>query len=161
MAILPVKSPSTLTIIARGAPLVLLVVTGHGGCCHIFVIWDNRLSSHPFWKLVYGLLGCVTTRAMARWPAVFLDVALFTTLVTSPIIWPGKWPSSRSTTISTAVAFEINLVQSLVDRLLNCHSLCLGSKGWSWDFSLLVAGSHHFESTRSRYSRVASCTKDS
>ena len=33
VAILPVKS---LTIIARGAPLVLLVVAGHGGCCQIF-----------------------------------------------------------------------------------------------------------------------------
>ena len=30
MAILPVKSPCTLTIIARGAPFVLLVVAGHG-----------------------------------------------------------------------------------------------------------------------------------
>ena len=35
------------------------------------------------------------------------------------------------------------------------------SEGWSWEFSLLVAGSHRFESTRSRYSRVASCTRDS
>ena len=38
VAILPVKSPCTLTIIARGAPLVLLVVAGHGGCCQIFGI---------------------------------------------------------------------------------------------------------------------------
>ena len=32
MAILPVKSPCTLTIIARDAPLLLLVVAGHGAC---------------------------------------------------------------------------------------------------------------------------------
>ena len=38
MAILPVKSPCTLTIIARGALLVLLVIAGHGGCCQILVI---------------------------------------------------------------------------------------------------------------------------
>ena len=38
VAILPVKSPCTLTIIARGAPLVLLVVAVHGGCCQIFDI---------------------------------------------------------------------------------------------------------------------------
>ena len=36
-----------------------------------------------------------------------------------------------------------------------------GSEGWSWDFSFLVAGSHLFEFTRSWYSRVASCTRDS
>ena len=38
MAILPVKSPCTLTIIARGAPFVLLVIAGHGGCFQILVI---------------------------------------------------------------------------------------------------------------------------
>ena len=38
MAILPVKYPCALTIIAIGAPLVLLIVAGHGGCCKIFGI---------------------------------------------------------------------------------------------------------------------------
>ena len=38
MAILLAKSPCTLTIIERGAPLVLLVVAGHGGGCKIFGI---------------------------------------------------------------------------------------------------------------------------
>ena len=38
MTILPVKSSCTLTIIAGGAPLVLLVVAGHGGCFQIFGI---------------------------------------------------------------------------------------------------------------------------
>ena len=38
MAILPVKYPCTLTIISRGAPLVLLVVVGHGGCYKVFGI---------------------------------------------------------------------------------------------------------------------------
>ena len=38
MAILPVKSPCTLSIIARGAPLVICVAAGNGGCCQIFGI---------------------------------------------------------------------------------------------------------------------------
>ena len=63
MAILPVKSPWILTIIARGAPLVLVVVTGHGGCCPIFGIWDNRLISHRLWKLICGILGLFHTKA--------------------------------------------------------------------------------------------------
>ena len=124
VAILPVKSPCTLTIISRDAPLVLLVVAGHGGCCQIFGIRFNRISTHPFWKLIYGLLGCVVTRTMCLWPTVFLDMALFTTLVTFPI-WPGKWPFFRATTISTAAALEINLLQSLVDWMFNCHSVCI------------------------------------
>ena len=36
-----------------------------------------------------------------------------------------------------------------------------GSEGWYWEFSLLIAGSHRFKSTRSRYSCVDSCTRDS
>ena len=36
--ILPVKSPRTLTIIARNEQLVILVVAGHGGFCQIFGI---------------------------------------------------------------------------------------------------------------------------
>ena len=131
MVILPVKSPFTLTIIARDAPLVLLVVAGHGGCCQIFGIWVNRLSSNPLWKLIYGLLGCVTTRTIYLWHAVFLDMDLFTTLLTG-FIWPGRWPSSRSTIIYTASALEIDLLQSLVDRLFNVHSVCL----WKWRFIL-------------------------
>ena len=65
MAILPVKSPCTLTIIARGAPLVIIVVAGHGRCCKIFGILDNRLLSNPFWKLVCGLIGWIPTRAIS------------------------------------------------------------------------------------------------
>ena len=133
MAILPVKSPCALTIIARDAPLVLLVVAGHGGCCQIFGIWVNRLSSHPFWKLIYGLLGCVVTRNICLWPTIFMDKTLFTTLVTFPI-WPGKWTFSRAITISTAAALEINLLQSLVDWLFNGQSLCL----WKWSLILIL-----------------------
>ena len=33
------------------------------------------------------------------------------------------------------------------------------SGGFSWDFYLLVIGSHRFESTRSQYSHIASCTR--
>ena len=133
MAILPVKSPCALTNISIGAPLVLLVVTIRGGCCQIFGIWDNRLTSDQFWKLGCVLLGCVPIRAIYRWPAVFMDMALFTTLVTS-YIWPDRWPSSRSTIISTAAALEINLFQSLVDRLFNGHIVCL----WKWRLVLRI-----------------------
>ena len=38
VAILPVKYPCTLTIITICAPLVLLIVAGHGGRCQIFGI---------------------------------------------------------------------------------------------------------------------------
>ena len=38
VAILPVNSPCTLTIIARDASLVILVVAGHDGCYQIFGI---------------------------------------------------------------------------------------------------------------------------
>ena len=138
MYILPVKSPCTLTIIARIAPLVLLIAAGHGGCWKIFGIWNNRLLSHPLWKLIWGLLGWVPTRAFSLWPAVFLDIENFTTLVTSHI-WPGRWSSSRATTIPTAAALEINLFQSLVYQMLNGHSICL----WKWRLisRLLFAGS--------------------
>ena len=127
MATLPAKSLCTLIIIAWGAPLVLLVVAGHDGCCNIFGIWDNRLLSHPFWKLICGLLGWFPNRNISFLPAVFLDMDLFTTLVTS-YIQPRRWPSSIVTTISTATAIGINLIQSLVDRLFNDHSVCL----WNW-----------------------------
>ena len=108
----------------RCTPLVLLSVAVHSGCCQIFGIWENRLLSHPFWKLICGLLGWVPNRAISLLPAVFLDMALFTTLVAS-YIWPVRWPSSRATTISTAEAFEINLLQSLVDLMFNNHSVYL------------------------------------
>ena len=77
MAILPVKYPVTLNIITRGAPLVLIVFAGHGGCFQIFDIRDNRFLSYPFWKLICGLLWWVLTRAISLWPAVFLDMDLF------------------------------------------------------------------------------------
>ena len=64
MAILPVKSSCTLTIISRGALLVLLVVAGHGGCRQIFRIRDNILLSKPLWKIVGGLLGWAPTRTI-------------------------------------------------------------------------------------------------
>ena len=138
MAILSVKYSCTLTIIARGAPLLLLVFAGHGVCCQIIVLWYNRLLSSPLWKLFFGLLEWVTTRAIYLWPVISLDMAIFTIIVTS-YIWPGLWPSSIATTISTAEARETNLLQSLVDRLLNGHIVCL----WKWRLvlRLLFAGS--------------------
>ena len=61
MVILPVKPPWTITIISRGAPLVIIVVAGHSGCFNIFGVWNNRLLSYPFWMLVCVILGWVCT----------------------------------------------------------------------------------------------------
>ena len=98
MAIFPVKSPCTLTIIARCASFVLLVIADHGGCCQILVIWVNRICIHPLWKLIHGLLGCVISGTISLWLAVFLNMALFTTLVTFSI-WLGKLPFFRACSI--------------------------------------------------------------
>ena len=133
MAILQVKSPCILTIIERGAPLVLVVVAGHGGCCQMFGTWDNRLLSNQSWNLICGLLGWVPTISISFWSAVFLDMELFSTLVTSHI-WPGRWPYSRATTIFTVTDLEVKLLQSLVDRLLNGKSVCL----WKWRLVLRI-----------------------
>ena len=138
MAIPPVKYPCTPTIISRGAPLVLLVIAVHGGRRQIFSIRDNRLLSNPSWKLICVLLGWVPTREISLWPAVFLDMDLFATLVTC-YIWPVKWPSSRSTTIYTETALEINTIRSLVDRMFKDHSACL--RKWRLVLKLLFAGS--------------------
>ena len=124
MAILPVKCTCILTIIVRGAPLLLLVVLDHGGCCKIFGIWNNRLIGNSFWKIVCRRLGWVPTRTIYLWPAVFPGMDLFYTHVTSHI-WPGRWPSSRATTIFTAAGLEVNLTQSFVYLVINVQSVCL------------------------------------
>ena len=64
MAVLQVKAPCTLTIIARGAPLVLIVVAGHGGCDNIFGIWNNKFLSNPIRKIIYRILGWFPTIAI-------------------------------------------------------------------------------------------------
>ena len=65
MAILLVKLPCAITIIAIGAPLVLLVVAIHDGCYKIFGILNKRLLSNPLLKLICGLLGRVPTRSIS------------------------------------------------------------------------------------------------
>ena len=133
MATLPLKPPCTITIIERGAPLVFIVVVGHGGRWKIFGIWNNSILSYPLWKIICVLLGWFPTRAIFIWPAVFLDTAILTTLVTSHI-WLDRRPSSRTTTISTVVDLEAKLIQSLVGILLNDHSVCL----WKWRLFLRI-----------------------
>ena len=122
MANLPEKPPCTIIIISRGSPLVILVVAGHGGCCNIFGILNNRLLSNPFWKLICGIIGWLPTGVIQLLPAVFIDMALLGTLVTSQI-WLDRWTFSRATVIYTAVALEVNFIQSLVEKNLNGHSL--------------------------------------
>ena len=51
LAILSVKPPRTITIITRNTPFVLIFVAGHGGCCQIFHIGNNRILRDPFWKI--------------------------------------------------------------------------------------------------------------
>ena len=138
MAIFPVKYPRTITIIERGAPLVLVIFAGHGVCCKIFGIWNNMLLIEPLCKLLCGILGWVPTRAIYLWPAVFLYITLLSTLVTSHICLERR-PSSRDTTIYTLAALEVNLIQILVDRIINVQYVCL----WKWRLALriLFAGS--------------------
>ena len=124
MATLPAKFPCTIKIIVRVAPLVLLVIAGHGGWYKIFGIWNNRLLSNPLWKLICGLLVWIPTRATYFWPVVTLFMALIVKLVTINI-WLDRWTSSISTTISTAAALESRLIKSLVNWILNVHSACL------------------------------------
>ena len=138
MAIIPVKSPFTLIIISSGAPLVLVAVASHGGCCKIFGIWNNRILSNPFWKFICGILGWVLTRSVSLRPTVFLDISLFAKFVTINI-WLGRWPYYRATTIYTAATLEINLIKILVDRILNRHSLLLCK--WRLVLRIFFAGS--------------------
>ena len=138
VAVLPVKPPCTITIIARGTPLVLLVVSGHGYCCKIFGVWNNRLLSDPLWKLICRLIGWVPTRAISLWPEFFLDMAIFPQLwqFTSDMI---DYPPPDPVQISTEADLDIKFLQSLVDQLINCHSVFL----WKCNFvlRLLFSGS--------------------
>ena len=138
MEILTVKSPCKITIISKGATLVTLVVAGHGGCYNIFGIWNNRLLSDPLWNIICGILGWVPTRSSSLWPAVFLDMALLFTLVTSHI-WLDRLPYSRAIDISTMADLEVNLIQSIFDQLFNGHSVCLWKR--SLVLRLLLVGS--------------------
>ena len=124
MDILSAKYPCTITIIARGAPLLPLVFAGHVGRCKIFVILNNRLLSDQWCKLIWRLMLWVPTNDSYLWPAISLFMALLATIVTGNI-WLERWPSSRATTISTAVALEVKLIHILVDQLLNGHSVFL------------------------------------
>ena len=135
---LPVKLPCTITIIARGARLVLVVVAGLVGCCNIFSIWNNSLFSYPLWNLVCWILGWSPNRSSSLWPVIFLDMDSLATLAKSHIRL-DIWPSSRGTNISTEAYLEVNLLQILGDWHLNGHSVWL----WKWRVSvrLFFAGS--------------------
>ena len=138
MAILPVKPPCTITIIARGAPLVLVVVVGHGRFYKIFGVWNSRHLIELFWKLIFRLLGWVPNRASSFWSFCFLGMDLLATLVISHI-WLDRRTSSRATTIYTAADLEVNFIQIIVDRRINGHSVCL--KKWRLVLRLLLYSS--------------------
>ena len=143
VATLPVKYPCPTTIIARGLPLVLIVVAGHGGCCNIFGIRENRILSNPFWKPIFGLLVWVTTRFISLWPAVFIDMEFLPHLlqVISDLSYdpppdPLPFPLQRLLKWTCFKALLIDCSMATV--------YAFGREGWSWEFSLLVSGSHCF-----------------
>ena len=138
MAIHPLKEPHTITIILRREKFVLVVVASHVGFWQIFGIWNNRILDDPLWKLIYWLIGWVSTRSSLLWPAVFLEMTLLATLVTSQILSSSR-TSSRTTTISIAVDPEINLLQRLVDQTINGRSVCF--QKWRLILRLLLASS--------------------
>ena len=160
MAILPVIPPCTPTIIARGAPLLLIIVMGHGGCCKIFGIWNNRLLGNPFWKLIWGGLGWVPTEPFTfnlqyflRWPflpqlwQVIHDLA--DDRPTDPLPFPLRRLLKSTWSKALLINYSIATVYSF------------GSESSYLDFYLLIAGSLHFESTRSRYYHIDSCARGS
>ena len=111
VAILPEKSLCTITIITRGAPLVILVAVGHGVCYKIFGIWNNRLISNPLWNLICGLLEWFTTRPIYLWPEIFLDMSLLDTLVTAPYpLQFSLWRLLKSTCFKASLVFLYSLL---------------------------------------------------
>ena len=136
MAILPVKYPMRPDHYFKSC--ITCTSCCWGSCWKIFGIWKNRLPSNPFWKLICGLLGWIPTRSIYLWSAVFLDMSLFVTLVTSHIL-PSRWTSSRVTTISTAAALEVNLLKWFFYQLLNDHRVC--PRKWRLVLRLFFAGS--------------------
>ena len=64
-------------------------------------------------------------------PLYPVGMALLVTLMTS-CIRTVIWLFYRSTNIFTVAALEANLIQSIVDRLTNGHSICI----WRWRLAL-------------------------
>ena len=87
------------------------------------------------------------------WPLLLHLWQFISDLVDYPLPEPLPFPLRR---LLKSTWFKVLLIYCSMDTVY-----ALGSEGWSWYFYLLVAGSHRFESTISRYSRVASCTRDS
>ena len=79
-----------MTIISRCAPPVLVIVSVHDVCCHIFGVGNNRLIGYPFWEIMFGILGWVPTRTISLWLTVPLDMAILDTLVTYHVL-PDRW----------------------------------------------------------------------
>ena len=127
----------SIPIFAILTPLVRVVVAGHGGYFQIFGIWLKSILGDLLWKIICGLLVWVHTITISLWPAFLPKMALVVTLVTNQNV-PGIWPSYRSTNISTVSDLEVNLLHSLVDWLIDFHSVCLQEKRFS--FRLLLSG---------------------
>ena len=154
----PVKYPYNLTIISNGATLVLLVIVGHGGCCKIFGIWNKRLISNPLWKLIADFLGGSPPETFPFDLKSFLICTFLphfwqfmSDLADEPPLDPLPFKLRRLLKSTCFKDFFIEFSMATVYEF--------GSEGWSWDFYLMVAGYHRFESTRLRYYRIAYCTR--
>ena len=133
MVTLPVKSPCNIAIIGRITQLLFINVVVNGYCCWLFSIQNNRLIGYPLWKLVYWIIGWVTTRTLSLGPASPLGMALLATLVKNHI-WPGIGSSTIAITIATVEALKTNPVKSLVKQQPSWHSVFL----LKWNMVLIL-----------------------
>ena len=160
MTILPVKPPCSKIIISRDATLLVLVVADHVVCCQIFGFWKTCLLvthyGRSFVNFLDGLpLEPVPFNMQYFWKWTFL-----------PQLWPVTFDLSDDPTPEplTFILWILLKLTCFKDMLINssiAKVYYFGIKGWSWYFSLLVSGSHLFESTRLRYPPIAYCTRDS
>ena len=71
------------------------------------------------------------------------------------------YPNSETLTFPLLWILKSTCLKALLTDCPMATIYALGSEGWYWDFSLPLAGSRCFELTRSQYSCVASCTRES
>ena len=160
VAILLVKAPCNIHIIERGAPLVLLVVVDHGGCCKIFGILKTGFLVNYFGRSFADfLVGFVTypfpfnMQYLCIWPLLPHLLQVIFDLTDGPPPEPLPFPMWR--------LFMSTVFKSLLTYWSIATVYTFNSESWYWDFSFLVGGSRCFELTRLQYSRVDPCTRDS
>ena len=113
-----VRTPYTITLIARNTPSLLLLVLFQGGCCQISHIWNNRILGDQFWKLSCWPLRKISIRNFSIGFEIPFYMSLFSTLLKS-WNWLGRQLSTRAIFFPTLADFQISFIQSIYD--------CLGS----------------------------------